>query len=259
MAQSIYPQELRSRAITLLRSGTSNVAVADQLGVPYGTIGKWKFQDRHRHPDIYPPMRHVTCPICDAIGLNAGAYSYLLGLYLGDGHIIRRPKLNRFAIFCADAWPGLINAAESTMQTVLPGDKTFRVQRQGCTAVTSYSKHWMCLFPQHGPGRKHTRRIRLETWQEAILEQHPKDFVRGLIHSDGCRVINWTTKIVIGEKKRYEYPRYFFVNQSGDIRDLYTSTLDTLGIAWARTRDNCISVARRDSVAALDRFVGPKY
>ena len=26
-------------------------------------------------------------------------------------------------------------------------------------------KHWPCLFPQHGPGRKHERKIRLEAWQ----------------------------------------------------------------------------------------------
>ena len=27
--------------------------------------------------------------------------------------------------------------------------------------VASFSKHWPCLFPQHGPGRKHERKIEL--------------------------------------------------------------------------------------------------
>jgi hypothetical protein len=31
--------------------------------------------------------------------------------------------------------------------------------------VSSYWKHWPCLFPQHGPGRKHERRIALVPWQ----------------------------------------------------------------------------------------------
>ncbi|MBB4855083.1 hypothetical protein HNP40_002475 [Mycobacteroides chelonae] len=25
-----------------------------------------------------------------------------------------------------------------------------------CVDVAMYSKHWPCLFPQHGPGRKHS-------------------------------------------------------------------------------------------------------
>jgi hypothetical protein len=36
-----------------------------------------------------------------------------------------------------------------------------RTAKIGCTEVASYSKHWICLFPQHGPGRKHDRRIEL--------------------------------------------------------------------------------------------------
>jgi hypothetical protein len=49
------------------------------------------------------------------------------------------------------------------------------------------------------------------------------------------------------------------VNESEDIRDLFTDTLDLLGIEWRQNKRNCISVAKRDSVAAMDTFVGPKY
>jgi len=65
--------------------------------------------------------------------------------------------------------------------------------------------------------------------------------------------------MVAGEMKRYEYPRYLFVNESDDIRNLFTDGLDILGIEWRRNKRNCISVAKRDSVAAMDTFVGPKY
>jgi hypothetical protein len=40
------------------------------------------------------------------------------------------------------------------MAEVLP-NKISRTPKIGCTEVASYSKHWPCLFPQHGPGRKH--------------------------------------------------------------------------------------------------------
>jgi hypothetical protein len=35
--------------------------------------------------------------------------------------------------------------------------------------IKSYSKHWPCLFPQRGPGPKHTRKIELEEWQAIII------------------------------------------------------------------------------------------
>ncbi len=129
--------------------------------------------------------------------------------------------------------------------------------------VTSYSKHWPCLFPQHGPGKKHDRVIALEPWQQRIVDAHPWNFIRGLFHSDGCRITNWTTRIVAGERKRYEYPRYFFTNKSDDIRTLCSDTLTKVGVEWttlARGSDPFnISIARRASVALMDTHVGPKH
>ena len=63
---------------------------------------------------------------------------------------------------------------------------------QGCLNTTVGWKHWPCLFPQHGPGRKHERSIVLEPWQRAIVDAHPGPLLRGLFHSDGFRVTNWT-------------------------------------------------------------------
>jgi hypothetical protein len=50
-----------------------------------------------------------------------------------------------------------------------------------------------------------------------------------------------------------------FSNESGDILWLCGETLDQLGVAWRFSRPNTISVARREAVARLDEFVGPKY
>ena len=119
-------------------------------------------------------------------------------------------------------------------------------------------KQWPCLFPQHGPGRKHQRPIVLEDWQREIAGEHPGDFLRGLFHSDGCRVDNWATRTVAGQKKRYDYGRWMFVNRSDDIIDLCTATLDAVGIRWRRPRVNCIAVSRADDVRRLDALIGPK-
>jgi hypothetical protein len=130
-----------------------------------------------------------------------------------------------------------------------------RVRKTGCVAVQSYSAHWPCLLPQHGPGRKHERPIQLVEWQRPIVDEHPSDLLRGLFHSDGCRITN---QIRHGNRL-YSYPRYHFTNQSRDIMTLCQESLDRLGIAWRMCTANNLSVARREAVARLDGFVGPKW
>ena len=121
--------------------------------------------------------------------------------------------------------------------------------------LTAYGKHWLRLFPQHGPGRKHHRPIALSAWQRDITHQQPEDLLRGLIHSDGCRVI---ASIRAPKGKHYTYARYYFSNRSADIRGIFCEHMDLLSIDWTQSMDYVIQVARRPAVEALDRFVRPK-
>ena len=98
--------------------------------------------------------------------------------------------------------------------------------------------------------KKHERRIVLAEWQEAIVRQHPRLFLRGLLHADGCRVLNR----VNGKS----YTRYFFTQVSQDIRDIFCRTCDQLGIVTTSRSRKTVSVARASSVALLDSFVGAK-
>ena len=73
-----------------------------------------------------------------------------------------------------------------------------------CVLVTSSWNAWPCLFPQHGPGRKHERRIVLASWQQEIVEAKGEAFLRGTIHSDGCRTVNrFTTRLPSGRVGEY--------------------------------------------------------
>ncbi|MGW2344788.1 helix-turn-helix domain-containing protein [Streptomyces sp. NPDC001661] len=256
-----HSPSLRERAIELMRQGVPNREVAEHLGVPRGTVGWWRSEDRRARGEVY--RQPTDCPRCTGRDFDHVAYSYLLGLYLGDGHIVSKPKQNHLSIFCNASQVGLIAAAEEAMRKVMPNPGVGRHQKIGCTEVKSYTKHWTCMFPQHGPGKKHDRKIVLTLWQQEIVDAHPWEFLRGLIHSDGCRITNWTTRLVGGERKRYEYPRYFFTNKSDCIRQLYTGTLDKLGVTWTHcTRHGNpynISVARKQDVALLDIHIGPKY
>jgi len=152
----------------------------------------------------------------------------------------------------ADAWPGVRPEVAAALSAVLPASRVSSVQRIGCAAVKSYSTHWTCLFPQHGPGKKHERPIVLEQWQQEIVDAHPGPFLRGLIHSDGCRMTNWARQSVAGEMKRYEYPRYYLSNKSLDILAVCCAALDRLGVAYRQPRWDQVSVARREAVTALD-------
>jgi hypothetical protein len=105
-----------------------------------------------------------------------------------------------------------------------------------------------------GPGPKHQRRIELVDWQQRIVSRHTKPLLRGLIHSDGCRVINR----IRHPKRTYAYPRYEFSNRSDDIRGIFCDACDALGVEWRRMNANNISIAKRASVARLDEFIGPK-
>jgi hypothetical protein len=129
---------------------------------------------------------------------------------------------------------------------LMPGQCAYVAQRQGCVVT----KHWPRLLPQHGPGKKHSRPIRLEPWQEALVKQATEQFIRGLIDSDGRRVV--------ANDRGVRSVRYHFSNRSGDIRWLFTAALDALGIPWTRPCKYVITVYRKAAVARLDEFVGPK-
>lgn len=139
------------------------------------------------------------------------------------------------------------------MEQLSPNKVCF-VASEGCTYIQGMWKHWLCHFPQHGPGRKHERAIILESWQRDLVEADPRPLLRGLFHSDGCRCNNRVT--VRG--KAYDYPRYFFSNRSTDIMTICQQALDHVGVEWRMNNWFSLSVARKSSVAKLDTFIGPK-
>lgn len=212
-------------------------------------------------PEARQPRRQtfVGCPRCDGVELARECYSELLGWYLGDGHI----TLGRRGVYALhiinDQRYSEANARLLTlMGSVKPGGRPHSRKRPGAIVTTTYWKHWVCLFPQHGPGRKHERPIVLEGWQREIVEAHPAAFLRGLFHSDGSRVNNWARRPVAGVSKLYEYPRWPFSNVSEDILQLCCWALDQVDVAWRRSSPKHVSVSRREAVARLDELIGLK-
>jgi hypothetical protein len=234
-----------------IRRGVTDSEISRLTSIPRETIRDWRLKGE---PGAEAWSHSLSdCPICGNPDLDEVAYCYLLGLYLGDGTIVRfKRDVYCLRISLDRRYPGIIDECAAAMAAVRSRGamKVGKVQRKGCTVVHAYWKHWPCAFPQHGAGRKHVRRIALAPWQRDIVEKHPERLLRGLIHSDGSRSANRVAGKV--------YPRYEFSNASQEILDIFCSTLDRFGARWRRMNGRMISVAKRADVDRLDLVIGPK-
>jgi hypothetical protein len=239
----------RQRVQDLLASGLNDCEIARAAGIPRTTIREWRRAN---------PREATSCSVCSGRPeeLPMVSYAYLLGAYLGDGHIVHtRRGVYRLRVSCDLMHINIAWWIALAVEDVR-GRRAALQPRANSRAldVSSYWKHWPCLFPQHGPGRKHARGIALTRWQQRIVDAQPDQLIRGLIHSDGWRGIN---RVRHGDKT-YEYVRYQFTNASPDVRRIFCDACDSLGVEWRRMKERDISIARRASVAKLDAFVGPK-
>jgi len=177
-------------------------------------------------------------------------------MYLGDGCISAcRRGVWRLRITLDAIYPEIVAECVRAVEAVAPGRVgVYRRPRSRVSEVSSYWKHWPCVIPQHGPGRKHTRRIVLADWQQRIVSTHTEQFLRGLIHSDGTRIIATERKGTYVRRA----PRYGFSNRSEDILGLFRAACETVGVHCTRSSRKQISVYSKAAVARLDEFIGPK-
>lgn len=252
------PESEKQLVAEFVAYGLNDCEIARITEIPRPTVRDW----RHGRFTRAPRQRSDGCPTCggaphDPDDLPATEYAYLLGIYLGDGHIAQGARgVYCLRIYLDSRYPLILQEVSEAMEAVMPGKHARRELHRtaAMVTITMWSKQWPCLFPQHGPGVKHRRPIVLADWQQRIVEDHHEAFLRGLIHSDGC----WHINRVWRNGKAYEYSRYNFTNVSADIRALFCDSYDALGIAWRRMNAWNISVARREAVARMDLFVGPK-
>ncbi len=244
-------------AVAMHDRGVNVMQIAKALGVSRDAVRGWVANPAERRDRLALSASHDQNNCSLLSSAPTAEYAYLLGQYLGDGCLSEMgPRgVFRLRIATCDDYPVIRQRTVDAVAAVMPNNKVGITPSIGCSEVGSYSKHWPCLFPQHGPGRKHEREIALEDWQQDIVESYPREFLTGLIHSDGCRALN---KIKKKNGTVYEYPRYFFSNVSDDILGIFTNTCDQLGVAWKQNRWNSISIARSEDVAYLDTFIGPK-
>ena len=255
----IRSDEVVASALRASDAGVPDALNAERHGVAVKTIRRWRRLYARRGLRRGQAHTRARCRRCDDAPLDVAAYAELLGWYLGDGWIEASPRgVFTLHVYNDVRYPILSAGVVELMQRVKPGGRPHQRLVPGCCVTSVGWKHWPCLFPQHGPGRKHERDVGLRDWQWHVVEREPAALLRGLFHSDGSRVTNWATRVVAGERKRYEYPRWQLVNHSEQILDLACQALDLVGVPWRRSSWKTVSVSTREGVARLDELVGPK-
>jgi Homeodomain-like domain-containing protein len=248
------------RVLQLAEDGHNQCEIARRTGIPRRTINDWVDGRtpvlRSEHDDHGRPCRgcNLALELKDPVFRD---YSYLLGMYLGDGCISQHARgVFRLRITLDRRYQLIVRECVRAVSSVLPANRVtvYPHRHENLDEVSSFSKHWPCLLPQHGAGLKHRRRIALVDWQREVVDRHPWCFLRGLIHSDGSRFMNPIRK----GKRTYRYPRYTFSNRSRDLQRLFCTYCEVVGVEWRQMNRWNISVARRDSVALMDRYIGPK-
>lgn len=236
--------------LALAGDGHSATSIARLTGIPRATVRDWI---AGRVPRVASRAGCTGCggPGTEGSELDSASYAYLLALYLGDGCLSAHPRgVFKLRIVLDAKYPGIIEECAEAMESVHPGARVRRISRvYNDVEIYAYAKHWPCLFPQHGKGKKHERPIVLADWQTAHTEVAPDRLLRGLIHSDGCRFTNTGTG--------WTYPRYSFSNRSDDIRAIFMAACELIGVGYTQA-PYTVYVSRKRDVDRLAAFIGPK-
>ena len=258
----LYSQETCEKVLKLFHAENySKKKISKKLSLPrssvrdiIGRYPQWKNIEKRYGQKLEKYTRGKELLLLLKEGKNQElnkAYAYILASYLGDGCISRVRRTFKLRIFYDCKYPLLKDYCIKTLQILFPNNKVnFLTTASNCFEIFSYSKTWPELLPQHGPGKKHLRKIELKTWQLELVNSFPIEFIKGLFHSDGC----YSSNVVNGK----DYPRYTFSNRSQDILEFFENYISKLELNWTFANQHNRSVAKRKDVAYLMSCLGTK-
>lgn len=245
-----YSKQDRSVMLNVLDEfslGSSESSLSKKYNIPRGTIQYWV---KKGIPKEYEGgIEYIESNIKN----NPKLYSYILGLYLGDGYLdkIKDKNLYKIRITQDKKYPKLLELIRSSIQEFFKGT-CFLANCQGCYQITLYKKDLNLYFPQHSKGYKHLREIKLTEFQKENVDNI--ELLRGLFHSDGSFYIRKSNNKI--------YYNYNFTNKSKDIIDIFTNCLDSIGISYGtRIKKNeiwVVQIQKTSEVKKLHSILGDK-
>ncbi len=102
----MHPPELRDQAIAMHGNGVPFRVISQSLGLSEHTVKSWLYGERARRMREHAPRRR--CPRCADPPRpleDPESYSYLLGLYLGDGYLVTTARIPVLRVACTAAIP----------------------------------------------------------------------------------------------------------------------------------------------------------
>jgi hypothetical protein len=121
---------------SLAASGMNDCAIARKTGIPRRTV-----RDLRCRPTIRDRLAagSSTCGIDhDFPSLPPAAYSYLLGIYLGDGCVSRGGRVWRLRITLDSRYPGIIARCRETIEVLC------RASVRGLGDVPTIARKFIC-------------------------------------------------------------------------------------------------------------------
>lgn len=228
--------------IKLLNEGMKISEIAKVTGINRSSISNWK----QRQGRV--GRKEPTISICDN-----RIYSFLLGMYLGDGHIFQLERTQRFTITNDKKYETLNNLIIECGKILFESNPYVfdrESRNRGKSLDIIFHKTTMSLFfPQHGRGKKHSRDIKLEQWQLDIIDH--VQLLKGLMFSDGSSYVDNQSNIL----------KYNFSNKSDDIHSICRRCLDILNIEYhiqIKKNANYTMIHKKSESDKLFELIGTK-
>lgn len=204
----------------LVNEGLSIRNIASNLNFSASTIRYWLSKYDLRTDISLNKNRDGFISLESFINGRYDLYSYLYGLYLGDGCVYRQKKgVDALTIALDSKYIELVEEVRKSLE-LFSGNKVRVYLRGNCYNLTIYGKHIKDIFIKYGKGKKHNNYVYLPN----ILLKNIcyKSMAKGLFQSDGSYYYD-------KHNKKYFYS---FTNMSKDIIDIFTMCLDNLDIGY---------------------------
>jgi hypothetical protein len=216
------------------KNGLTNTEISKISGIPRTTLNYWKLNKIKKEK---PKFKHFDNN--DWIK----SYNYLLGMYLGDGYIIKIRRVFSLKIYNDIKYDKLNEYIYNTIKKIFPLNNIMKQKRQNHIITYVYSNTIPELFPQLGKGLKKNRKIKLYDWQKNIIDY--KYLFSGLLHSDGS---------IYYDRK---YKMCCFGNTSKDILKIFKLCCNKLNLKFTET-NNKIFIRNRSNIKWIDENIGDK-
>lgn len=239
-----YDKDLINEIITEIDNGAKKKTLSKKYNIPRGTLSYWYKKDK-----IEPEFK---IDLNEYLKDKKQEYSYILGIYLGDGTISRISGGYKIRIFLDSVYYNIVEECSNNLKILFPKNKV-SIHKEKCNMyiITLYSNLLPKLFPQFGKGLKHNRNIILEKFQLDNINNI--QLIKGLFHSDGSLY-----KAKIG---KYEYFFYNFTNMSKDIIDIYCDALSDMNIKYKLNFNSDVyrvNIYKKVDFAKLYYLIGTK-